>query len=114
MAITITLDDNLTAQLAQRARMNQVSVEQVAISILTAAVQESESDKLQEVVKRIQTMPPNDSLVRSAKGNLAEALRAGPSDPGFDLEAWQRQWSGVEAELKAISRANDLAEGRGA
>ncbi len=40
--------------------------------------------------------------------------RAAPADPGFDLESWKRQWSVVEAELKALTRANDVAESRGA
>jgi hypothetical protein len=44
--------------------------------------------------------------------NLADVLQAAPSDPTFDLESWQRQWSEVEAESKSLTRANDVAEGR--
>ena len=36
-----------------------------------------------------------------------------PDDPDFDLESWRQQWAAVEAEMKAITRANDMAEGRG-
>ena len=43
-------------------------------------------------------------------GNLADLLHAAPGDASFDLESWKRQWSVVEAELKAITRANDVAE----
>jgi hypothetical protein len=43
---------------------------------------------------------------------LGDLLRAAPGDPCFDLESWKRQWYDVEAE-KPITRANDIAEGRG-
>jgi len=42
---------------------------------------------------------------------LAEALRNAPEDPDFDLAEWTAQWQAVEAEMKAITRANDVAEG---
>ena len=46
-------------------------------------------------------------------GSLAEALQNAPHDPDFDLETWTRQWDAIEAEMKAIDRADDIAEGRG-
>ena len=113
MAITITLEDDLVAGLENRAKKQQLSVEQFAISILSEAVEESESVTPQEAVTRIQTTPPNPSQIRPATANLADVLRAAPDDPCFDLENWNRQWSIVEAESKAITRANDIAEGRG-
>jgi len=113
MAITITLDDDLVAGLESRAKKQQFSVEQLAISILTKAVEESESVTPREAVTRIQATAPNPTQVRPATENLADVLRAAPGDPGFDLESWKRQWSVVEAGLKAATRANDVAEGRG-
>jgi hypothetical protein len=77
-----------------------------------AAVVESQSDTPREVVARIQATAPNSSQVRVATANLADVLRAAPSDPCFDLESWNRQWSVVDAEMKALTRANDVAEGR--
>jgi len=113
MAITITLDDDLVAGLENKAKKQQLSVEQFVIGILTEAAEESESETLQEVVARIRATPPNPSLIRPATGNLADLQIASPDDPYFDLESWERQWSILEAESKAITRANDVAEGRG-
>jgi hypothetical protein len=113
MAITITLDDDLVAGLENKAKKQQLSVEQFAIGILSEAVEEPESETLEEIVARIRATPPNPSMIRPATGNLADLLIASPDDPCFDLESWERQWSVVEAELKAITRANHIAEGRG-
>jgi hypothetical protein len=113
MAITITLDDDLVAGLDKRAKKQQLSVEHFAIHVLTKAVEESESATPRETVLTIQAIAPNSSQVRPATTNLAELLRASPGDPSFDLDSWNRQWSKVEAEMKAITRANDVAESRG-
>jgi hypothetical protein len=113
MAITITLNNDLVAGLEKRAKQQQLSVEQFAIGILSAALEESESVTPQEAVTRIQTTAPNPSQVRPATANLADVLRTAPGDPSFDLENWNRQWSILEAESKAITRANDVAESRG-
>lgn len=113
MAITITLDDDLVAGLENRAKKQQLSVEQLAIGILTEAVEESESVAPRAAVTRIQATAPNPAQVRPATANLADVLRAAPSDPCFDLASWKRQWSIVEAEMKALTRANDVAGSRG-
>jgi hypothetical protein len=113
MAITITLDDELVAGLENKAKKQQLSVDQLVLSILTEAVAEGESVTPREVVTRIQATAPNPAQIRPAIADLADALRAAPADPCFDLEIWNRQWSVVEGELKAIARANDVAEGRG-
>ena len=112
MAITITLDDDLVAGLENRAKKQQLSVEQFAIGILTEAVEESESVTPREAVARIQATAPNSSQIRPATANLADVLNAAPDDPCFDLESWNRQWSVVEAELKAITRRGEK-RGRG-
>jgi hypothetical protein len=33
-----------------------------------------------------------------------------PDDPDFDITAWSQEWARVEAEMKAITRANEQAE----
>lgn len=66
----------------------------------------------EEAVKRIRMTPANPAQIRPATANLADALQAVPSDPTFDLESWQCQWSEAEAEIKSLARANDIAEGR--
>jgi hypothetical protein len=70
-------------------------------------------DELRELVTAIQTTPPNPTLIKPATANLAELLSAAPDDPSFDLQSWQRQWSALEAEMKSLTRVNDVAEGGG-
>jgi hypothetical protein len=67
----------------------------------------------EEVVARIQSTPPNPGAVRRPSADLGRLLESSPLEPSFDLNAWQRQWAAVEAELKAITDANNVAEGRG-
>ena len=113
MSVTIAIEDDLVAGLQNIAKREQLSVEQLAIRILTAALEDAELVTPPEAVERIQATPPNPSQVRPATTNLADVLHAAAGDPCIDLESWNRQWSVVETEFKAITRANDLAEGRG-
>ena len=69
--------------------------------------------KLIALVERIKATPPNPAAIHPATDSLAELLRDAPEDPNFDLETWTRQWNAIEAEMKAIDRADDIAEGRG-
>jgi len=112
MALTINLDDELVASLANKAKRQQLSVEQLAIGILSEAAREFESLTPLEAVAKVQATPPNPCQIRSATANLADLLSSPDGEPELDPEAWRRQWSAVEADLKAITRANDVAEGR--
>ncbi len=95
MTITITLADELVAQMENGATKQHLSVEQYAITILKAAMEESDSITPQKAVTNIQATAPNPSQVRAATANLAYVLRTAPEDPSFDLASWNRQWSGV-------------------
>jgi cell pole-organizing protein PopZ len=91
-----------------------VSIDELVTGLLTDAL-ETEADEfptLEEVVAKIKATPPNPACIRPATGSLAEALQNAPHDSDFDLETWTRQWAEIEAEMKAITRANDIAEGR--
>lgn len=123
MEITLTLPDVLAARLQTEARVRRRSTEEIAVELLDQALEvESDSQEyipptLEEVVARIRATPPNPQMIRSPEGSLGEYLAASiaaedPNEP-FDLAEWNRQWAAVEAEMKAMTRANDLAEGRG-
>jgi plasmid stability protein len=112
MVLTINLADDLAAELKERAKKHQVSVEQLVNRILTDAMGSTEPLTPPEVVARVQATPPNSAHVRPATADLANLLIAVPGDPCFDLESWNRQWSEIEEEMKAITLANDIAEGR--
>jgi len=114
MAATITLPNEIEIQLQRRAETQRVSVEELALGILGNALETKELFPTpEEVVARIQATPPDPHSIRPAGGSLAEALRNAPDNPDFDLAAWNREWAVVQAEMKAMTRANDMAEGRG-
>lgn len=115
MTITITLSDKLARDLQYRAEEKKISVDELVADLLSEALanESEEYPTLEEVVARIKATPPNPANIHPATESLADLLRGAPEDPDFDLEAWTRDWARVEAEMKAIDRANDIAEGRG-
>lgn len=113
MAVVLTLPRNLEERLQRRAGLQHRSVEEIAIDILSGALEEDTFPTPEEVVARIRATPPNPLSMRRATGSLADALRNAPHDPNFDLERWEKEWATAEAEMKTITRANDIAEGRG-
>lgn len=136
MTLTITLPEKIAEQLQRKAKERHLSAVEVAIDLLENALDEQadfhpalangktltaaaddEAETVfptpEEVVAKIKVLGPSDPRnIRPATGSLAQALRSIPSDPDFDFEEWNRQWAEVEAEMKAITRANDIAEGR--
>lgn len=127
MTTTITLPETLARQLAQRAATERLSVETLAIAFLTFALHEErleesaeerssldEDPELLALIASIKAMPPNPANIIPARGNLADVLRALESveDPDYDLDAELAALDAAEAELRAIDRANDVAEGR--
>jgi len=136
MTLTITLPEKIAEQLQRKAKERHLSATAVAIDLLENALDEqtnfhpalvngkilvTETDDgaeedfptPEEVVAKIKALgPSNPRNIRLAQGSLAEVLCSIPSDPDFDFEEWNRQWAEIEAEMKAINRANDIAEGR--
>lgn len=123
MEITLSLPDVLAAKLQTKAQTQQRLAEEVAVELLDHALDAEPEPPdyvpptLEEVVARIRATPPNPEMVRPPNGSLGEYLAASiaaedPNEP-FDEAEWSRQWAAVEAEMKAMTRANDLAEGRG-
>ncbi len=62
------------------------------------------------LVEQIKAEPPNPNNIHPATASLADLLQNSPEDPDFDLETWTRQWDAIEAEMKAIDRANAIVE----
>jgi hypothetical protein len=111
MALMIQLRDPLLKRLQLKAKESQLSVEEFVLDILSDAVEpEEDFPSLEEVVARIQNMPPNPASIRPATGSLADHLRNAPDDPDFDLETWTKEWERVEAEMKATTILNRIAE----
>lgn len=112
MATTITVPDILAIQLEQQARAQQRSVEDLVLDILRDALAETVLPSVDAVVAKIKATGYNPRNIRPAQGSLAEVLRRTPTTEMFDLEQWQQEWAAVEAEMRAVTRADDLAEGR--
>lgn len=114
MAITITLPDEIERQLQQKGQEQQLSVEALALEILAYALKKRElTPTPEDVVAKIQASSLTPSNIRPAHGSLADALRNAPEDPDFNLEAWSREWAAIEAEMRTLTLANTIAEGRG-
>lgn len=114
MALTLTIPDELAEQLQQAAEEQQLSVEEIFVQILRRALHRSAYFPTPEqVVAKIKALPKNPMNPIPAQGSLLDYLRNSPTDPNFDLDAWNREWKAVEAEMKAVTRGNDIAEGRG-
>lgn len=113
MTTTITLPDRLVEQLEQQAAARHRSVEALVIEYVEAALSDETTDEeesLEALVVRIKAMPPNPASIIPAQGNLAEVLRdmiAGEPD-----EEVLAALATAERELRAINRADDIAEGR--
>lgn len=116
MALTITVPDFMEVRLRQEAGMQQRSVEEIALGLLGKALEQiGMGPTAQDVVAQIRGMPANPHNVRPARSSLAVALRASHTaadDSDFDQAQWDRDWAAVEAEMKAVTHANNQAEGR--
>jgi hypothetical protein len=114
MLVTIALPDDLTQRLQTEADNRQLSLDELVIDVLVNALEYEQDDDptLDQVVAEIKAMEPNPASFHPATQSLADLLINAPDDPSFDLEEWNREWAAAEAEMKAITHANDLAEGR--
>lgn len=109
MATNITLPDPLAARLQQQAEAQHRSVEDIALSILNDALEPAPVfPTVEDVVAKIKATPRNPDSTRPAAGSLADALRKAPSSPDFDLAQWNKDWEAVEAEMRAITHADDV------
>jgi hypothetical protein len=113
LTISITLNDELVAGLEPNAKQRQLSVEQLAIKILMDAVTGSRGLTPEEVVAKIQARRSQPISARTPSANLANLLGDSEIDPNFDQQKWRREWAAMEAEMKEMTKANNMAEGRG-
>ena len=129
MEITFTLPESMVVKLEQQADQLNVSLDDLAwkffsygliaesaLATPTPSGDLGDLPSLEEVVARIKATPPSPNAVVPPTKTLAEVVAywtANPPDEA-DLapEKWDRLWASFEEELKALDRADDLAEGR--
>ncbi|MFP4439212.1 MAG: hypothetical protein ACLFVO_18380 [Chloroflexaceae bacterium] len=124
MSTTITLPEHIARRLQQRAIAQQQTPEALAIELIALGLGETATGdvtaatdadpELSALVARIAATPPDPDSVIPARGDLADLLRSleameYASDPVAERAALQE----AEAELDALNRADDMAEGRG-
>jgi hypothetical protein len=126
MAITITLPDTLALRLQTEAQARNRPAEDFAVELLDRALAPEANEgeyvpmTLDEIVAKIRSAPPNpanqfdmEARMKGLEEYLKKSLAAeAEDDQEFDLDAWNREWDAVENEMKAVARANDIAEGR--
>ena len=110
--MTISLPDDIGRKIQSRAEAEGISVNALVTDLVLQALEAEDDLTLEEFVARIQAMPPNPASVRPAQGSLLAALQSKPIDSDFDQATWEKEWAAAEAELKALDRADDVAEGR--
>ncbi|MBI3958998.1 MAG: hypothetical protein HY328_09325 [Chloroflexi bacterium] len=111
MTLTILLPDETQVKLEKRAKAIKWSVEKMAAHLLDDVLDDP-TPTLEEVVARTKNLPP--TLILPDKVDIRawrEALSDPPDAPDFDEEVWTRQWAAVEEEMRAITKANAIAEG---
>ncbi len=114
MSITIVLPDDLTQRLQAQAVSQRLSLNELVVEILTRVFDHKQDTypTLEKVVAEIKSMESNPANFCPATQSLADLLVNSPDDPSFDLKEWNREWAIAEAEIRAITQASDLAEGR--
>lgn len=111
MTLTITLPDELVEQLQQTAEAQQLSMDETVALILRNALHDNAYfPTLDQVVAKIKATPPNPLSIRPAQGSLADALRAAPRDPEFNLATWTWLWEAIEAEIGALATESGMPE----
>ncbi len=115
MSTMITLPDDVARKLQTEANRHKMPIEDLISDLLANCPGAGPEDgpSLDQVVANIKAMQPNPALYHPATESLAERLAGAADEPELDVESWNREWARIEAEAKAVSRANDLTEGRG-
>jgi hypothetical protein len=114
VTLSIVIPESLEVRLEEEAVHQGIAAPELAVKLLSAALNGEPADaSVEDIVARIQATPPNSDNIRPATGSLADALRGCGEEPNLDVTEWNRAYLAVEAEMKSVTRANELAEGRG-
>ena len=116
MALQISLPDELAGELTRRASQQRRTAQEVVIDLLNHAFgigEDTYSETPEQVVARIQALPKNPDALRPAQESAADALRRTITNKDFDLDAWEREWATVEAEMREMTILDEIRDTRG-
>ena len=111
MDLLIDLSPTLEDKVKAEARKRKRTPEQIVLERLVQSFANDDGPTIAEVVARIKATPPNPAMITAPQGDLAEALRNGPTDPDFDLKSWKQEWAAAEDEMKRINLLSDIEVG---
>lgn len=113
MTLQISLPEELAGELSRQAASQERTAQEIVIDLLNRALGLDEYlETPEEVVARIKALPKNPYALHPAQGSLADALSRTVTNEDFDLDAWEREWSAVEAEMREMTILDDIREGR--
>ena len=116
MATVITLPDELSKRLIPQAAKQHMALDAYVIELLRPLsdqlVPTIDVVPIEAIVARIKALPPVMPATYPGIDPPTHALARYVDDPGFDAARWDHQWATVEAEIKTMSRIDQLAEGR--
>jgi len=64
------------------------------------------------VVARIKALPRDTVITPAPKEMVAAAQARSMTDENFDLAQWTEEWRIAEAEIREMTRQDDIREGR--
>jgi len=116
MTLTITIPDDLRDRLQRQAADQHVAPDQLALRLIHDALAEREDlPSLEEVVARIKATPPDPTKIERGKHagdkEYIKYLLENPTPGTVTVEEWAELWPTIEAEMKEIDRADEIADG---
>ena len=113
--LTINLPGDLLTRLQTEAHAKRQSVEAYVVArLVNEMVPQTDSnadDSLLHLIAQIKATPVLDGVIDPPVNPDVSALLATTViDPNFDWDAYEKEWSGIEAELKELDKADAEAD----
>ena len=108
MTLTITLPEPLNELLERKATRLQIPIDELATKLLSDVLLDEAEDEptLEEIVARIQALPPNPEGFQRAERahDLAyiDWLLANPPTDTMTMEEWEQFWPEIEQKIEAM------------
>jgi hypothetical protein len=115
MALQISLPEELAGELTRRATQQRRTAQEIVIDLLNGLLgieKDDEFETPEQVVARIKALPRDTAITPAPKEMVAAAQARSTTDENFDLAQWTEEWRIAEAEIREMTRQDDIREGR--